>query len=113
MLNHRGGRLLFGVEPRGRALGQQVSDHTIEEVAQELYALTRPCFQPSIGWTLATGGRCSCQRGHRAERPVQLSRAGVSPAEWEVKEDLNLLKQLELIRSQGHGRGSYWMLKRQ
>lgn len=47
MLNHRGGRVLFGVEPDGRVLGQQVSDHTIEEVAQELYQLDPPAF-PSI-----------------------------------------------------------------
>ncbi len=47
MLNHRGGRVLFGVEPSGRALGQQVSDHTIEEVAQELYAIDPPVF-PTI-----------------------------------------------------------------
>jgi ATP-dependent DNA helicase RecG len=47
MLNHRGGRVLFGVEPRGRILGQQVSDHTIEEVAEELRAIDPPAF-PTI-----------------------------------------------------------------
>ena len=47
MLNHRGGRVLFGVEPDGRALGQQVSDHTIEEVAQELREIEPPVF-PAI-----------------------------------------------------------------
>ena len=36
MLNHHGGRVLFGVEPDGRIAGQMVSDHTIEELAQEL-----------------------------------------------------------------------------
>ena len=47
MLNHRGGRVLFGVAPDGRALGQQVSDHTIEEVAQELMEIEPPVF-PAI-----------------------------------------------------------------
>ncbi len=32
------------------------------------------------------------------------------PAEWEVKEDLALLKQLELVETRGHGRGAYWRL---
>lgn len=35
MLNHRGGRVLFGVEPDGRVAGQQVGEHTLEEVARE------------------------------------------------------------------------------
>ncbi len=47
MLNHRGGRVLFGVEAGGRVIGQQVSDHTIEEVAQELREIDPPAF-PSI-----------------------------------------------------------------
>lgn len=44
MLNHRGGRVLFGIEPSGRVLGQQVSDHTLEEVAQEIRELDPPAF---------------------------------------------------------------------
>lgn len=47
MMNHRGGRVLFGVEPDGRTIGQQVSDHTLEEVAQELKEIDPPVF-PSI-----------------------------------------------------------------
>jgi len=56
MLNHRGGRVLFGVEPDGRVLGQQVSDHTIEEVAQELRAIDPPAF-PIIDRVDVGGGR--------------------------------------------------------
>lgn len=44
MLNHRGGRVLYGVEVDGRVLGQQVSDHTIEEIAQEIKELDPPAF---------------------------------------------------------------------
>jgi ATP-dependent DNA helicase RecG len=47
MLNHRGGCVLFGVEPDGRVVGQQVSDHTIEDVAQEIQEIDPPAF-PSM-----------------------------------------------------------------
>ncbi|HAZ60099.1 MAG TPA: hypothetical protein DCY89_00835 [Gammaproteobacteria bacterium] len=47
LLNHRGGRVLFGVEPDGRVTGQQVSDHTLEEIAQELREIEPPAF-PAI-----------------------------------------------------------------
>ena len=36
MLNHRGGRVLFGVTPEGKVAGQQVSERTIEELSEEL-----------------------------------------------------------------------------
>lgn len=44
MLNHRGGRVLFGIEPDGRVVGQQVGDRTIEEVAYELGEIDPPVF---------------------------------------------------------------------
>jgi ATP-dependent DNA helicase RecG len=44
MLNHRGGQVLFGVEPDGRVVGQQVSERTVEEVAQEIQAIDPPAF---------------------------------------------------------------------
>ncbi len=44
MLNHRGGRVLFGVEPSGRIVGQIISDHTVEEVARELQEIDPPVF---------------------------------------------------------------------
>lgn len=56
MLNHRGGRVLFGVEPDGSVLGQQVSDHTIEEVANEIKELDPPAF-PSVDRVLLPNGR--------------------------------------------------------
>ena len=56
MLNHRGGRVLFGVEADGRVVGQQVSDHTIEEVAQELREIDPPAF-PTIDRVLLGNGR--------------------------------------------------------
>jgi len=44
MLNHRGGRVLFGVDPQGQIVGQQVSDRTIEELAQEIQQIEPPVF---------------------------------------------------------------------
>jgi len=56
MLNHKGGRVLFGVESDARILGQMVSDHTIEEVAQEIREIDPPVF-PSIERVDLSGGR--------------------------------------------------------
>ncbi|OGA71234.1 MAG: AAA family ATPase [Betaproteobacteria bacterium RIFCSPLOWO2_12_FULL_65_14] len=56
MLNHRGGRVLFGVEADGRVVGQQVSDHTVEEVAQELREIDPPAF-PTIERVPVGNGR--------------------------------------------------------
>lgn len=56
MLNHRGGRVLFGVEPDGRVVGQQVSDRTLEEVVQELREIQPPVF-PAIERVALSGGR--------------------------------------------------------
>lgn len=56
MLNHRGGRVIFGVEPDGRIIGQMVSDRTVEEVAQELGEIEPPVF-PSIERVDFSGGR--------------------------------------------------------
>ncbi|OGX40479.1 MAG: AAA family ATPase [Omnitrophica WOR_2 bacterium RIFCSPHIGHO2_02_FULL_68_15] len=47
MLNHRGGQVLFGVTPDGRMIGQQVSGHTVEEVAQTIKEIDPPVF-PSV-----------------------------------------------------------------
>src|SRR5688572_6702560 len=47
MLNHRGGKIVFGVEPDRRVLGQQVGDRPLEEVAQEVHRIDPPTF-PSL-----------------------------------------------------------------
>ena len=44
MLNHRGGSVIFGVDPAGRVLGQSVSDHTLEEIATEVGKIDPPVF---------------------------------------------------------------------
>jgi ATP-dependent DNA helicase RecG len=47
MLNHRGGRVLFGVSPAGRIVGQQIADRTIEEIAQEIQRI-EPAVFPQV-----------------------------------------------------------------
>ena len=47
MLNHRGGRVIFGVESDGRIVGQQVSDRTIEHLCQTLNEIEPPVM-PTI-----------------------------------------------------------------
>ena len=54
--------------------------------------------------------------GMVAARPDGLALREISaalqdpPAEWELKNDLALLKQLGLIEPRGHGRGAVWIL---
>jgi hypothetical protein len=47
MLNHRGARLIFGVKPNGRVIGQIISDRTVEDVARKLAEIELRMF-PSI-----------------------------------------------------------------
>ena len=56
MLNHRGGRVLFGVTPEGNISGQQVSDHTIEEISAEIQRIEPPVF-PTIERFPVNSGR--------------------------------------------------------
>ncbi len=42
--NGQGGRLLFGVTPVGKLVGQTVTDHTLEELAQEFQGFEPPLF---------------------------------------------------------------------
>ncbi|MCY4017504.1 MAG: putative DNA binding domain-containing protein, partial [Gammaproteobacteria bacterium] len=44
MLNQRGGCVLFGVSPDGKAVGQQVSERTLEEVSAEMQRIDPPVF---------------------------------------------------------------------
>ena len=56
MLNHRGGRVVFGVTPHGRMPGQDVSDRTIERLVEEMGHIEPPSF-PSIDRIPASDGR--------------------------------------------------------
>ncbi len=47
MLNNRGGRVVIGVEDDGQVVGQQIGEHTIERLSQELNRIDPPAM-PSI-----------------------------------------------------------------
>ena len=47
MLNHRGGTVLFGVQPHRHASGQKVGDRTIEQLSAALSEIDPPAF-PTI-----------------------------------------------------------------
>jgi ATP-dependent DNA helicase RecG len=47
MLNHQGGRVFFGVQPKGNVVtGMQVTDKTLDDVVHELRAIDPPVFPP-------------------------------------------------------------------
>ncbi len=54
--NGRGGRLLFGVTPAGRPVGQTVADRTLEELAQEFQGFEPPLF-PWVDRVAVSPGR--------------------------------------------------------
>ncbi|MFH2205064.1 MAG: ATP-binding protein [Elusimicrobiota bacterium] len=56
MLNHRGGRVLFGVTPAQEVRGQDVSDKTLEDVATEFNCI-EPAVFPTIDRVAVGGGK--------------------------------------------------------
>ena len=55
-LNQDGGQVLFGVTPAGAVVGQQVGEHTIEELSAELQRIKPPAF-PTVERAPVDGGR--------------------------------------------------------
>jgi len=55
MLNHRGGRVLFGVTPEGLLVGQQVSDETVKKLSAEIQRIEPPVFPTIESIPLNTG----------------------------------------------------------
>ena len=55
-LNHRGGRVFFGVDAQGRIVGQEVSDKTLADVAHELRGID-PSALPNIERIALPSGR--------------------------------------------------------
>ncbi len=56
MLNHCGGRVLFGVEDDGRVVGQEVSDSTLRKLSEEIGRIDPPVY-PSIETVVLPEGR--------------------------------------------------------
>jgi schlafen family protein len=59
LLNGKGGRVVIGVAPDGEIVGQQVSDKTMREVAQELAAFDPPAKVAVTASPSARGERSS------------------------------------------------------
>lgn len=53
--NGEGGRVLFGVTPAGKVVGQTVSDRTLEELAQEFQGFEPPLFPTAERVPLGNG----------------------------------------------------------
>jgi ATP-dependent DNA helicase RecG len=45
LLNHKGGHLVFGVDPKGTIIGQQVVDKTLRDIADEVFKI-EPAINP-------------------------------------------------------------------
>ena len=56
MLNARGGYVLFGVTPEGKAVGVQIGDRTMENVAAEIQSIQPPVF-PEVERVRINGNR--------------------------------------------------------
>src|ERR1700722_5609709 len=56
MLNHRGGRVYFGIDAKGKIVGQDVVDKTVEDVTQEIKHIDPPVF-PTLDRMPVDGGR--------------------------------------------------------
>lgn len=54
--NNEGGRVLFGVTPAGKIVGQALSDRTLEALAQEFQGFDPPLF-PTVERITVAGGR--------------------------------------------------------
>lgn len=84
--NGRGGRLLFGVTPSGKVIGQTVADRTLEDLAQEFQGFEPPLFptvdrvpvdagQEVLVLTVARSARVPvCFRGVPYERVLNTTR---------------------------------------
>ena len=69
-LNQGGGQVLFGVMPDGTVAGQQVSEHTIEELSAEFQRIDPPAF-PNVERVPVDSGRevIVVSTGQGASRP--------------------------------------------
>jgi ATP-dependent DNA helicase RecG len=101
MLNHKGGRVIFGVDAKGRVVGQEVTDKTVDDVAAYLRMIEPPAF-PAIERIPVGKGReaivVSVDRGSRRPYTFQgkaYRRLGTTNVEMS-REEYNrmLLEQL-------------------
>jgi ATP-dependent DNA helicase RecG len=56
LANGQGGQVVFGVTPAGKVVGQKVTDHTLEELAQEFQGFEPPLTPHLTRIAVASGG---------------------------------------------------------
>lgn len=101
MLNGAGGRVVIGVTPQGRIVGQQISDSTLREVADALRHFEPPA---TIAQTRIDIG---------AGKEVLVLEANPNPElRPEASRGALASQKLGLVSSSGHGRGAAWSLVR-
>jgi ATP-dependent DNA helicase RecG len=80
-LNTEGGRLLFGVDPKGQIAGQEVSEKTLRSIRDQLGEIDPPSF-PSIDRVEIGAGKAvvvvTVERGQT--RPYAINGSRVSPS---------------------------------
>lgn len=111
--NDQGGRVLFGVTPAGKAIGQTVNDRTLDELAQEFQNFEPPLF-PSVERvpvtpglevlvvSVARSGRVTSFRGVAYERVLNTTR--VMPRDVQQRllvEELHAIQRWENQPAQG------------
>lgn len=118
MLNHKGGRVIFGVDAKGRIAGQTVTDKTVEDVAAYLRMIEPPAF-PAVERIQVGKGReaivVSVERGSRRPHTFQgkaYRRLGTTNAEMS-REDYNrmLLEELHATSRWENQPAEGWTVK--
>lgn len=118
MLNHKGGRVIFGVDAKGRIVGQEVTDKTLEDVAAYLRMVEPPAF-PAVERIRVGKGReaivVSVDKGSRRPYTFQgkaYRRLGTANAEMS-REDYNqmLLEELHATSRWENQPAEGWAVK--
>jgi ATP-dependent DNA helicase RecG len=118
MLNHKGGRVIFGVDAKGRIVGQEVTDKTVEDVAAYLRMIEPPAF-PAVERIPVGKGReaisVSVDQGSRRPYSFQgkaYRRLGTTNAEMS-RDDYNrmLLEQLHAMSRWENEPAEGWDIK--
>jgi len=47
-LNHEGGRVYFGIDKKGKVVGQEVSDKTLKSISQKIRQRIKPEITPEV-----------------------------------------------------------------
>lgn len=118
MLNHRGGRVIFGVDAKGRIIGQAVTDKTVDDISQELRQLDPPALPAIERIPTASGNEAlivTVEKGARRPytfRGKAYRRVGASNQELD-RDEYNrlLLEQLHGVSRWENQEAEGWTVK--